>query len=83
MALIHYGDHLRAYRKNIHQFMGTRGSVTRFHKHEETEMRRFLLRLLKEPTKLQQHIRKYVVYIVFLLAFLLLTKDEGLLEQLF
>ena len=52
-----YTDMFRAYRKSILQSLGTKTAVSRFHPLQEVEVRRFALRVLEEPDKLQQHIR--------------------------
>ena len=53
----HYTDRFRAYRKNIHNTIGTKNAVSRYYPHQETEVRRFLYRVLEEPEKLLHHIR--------------------------
>ncbi|KAI5123170.1 hypothetical protein M0805_000871 [Coniferiporia weirii] len=52
-----YSDRFRAYRKNIQQVMGTKAAVSKFYPHQDVEVRRFILRVLEEPEKLNQHIR--------------------------
>ncbi|KAH8113547.1 cytochrome P450 [Phellopilus nigrolimitatus] len=53
----HYTDRFRAYRKNIHAVIGSKSAVSRFYPLQDTEVRRFLLRVLEEPEKLEHHIR--------------------------
>lgn len=54
-----YGKRLQTYRKYIHRELGSSLSVSRFNKAQETEVRRFLVRLLDAPQRLPQHARKY------------------------
>lgn len=60
LALMRYGDRFRTIRKNVHQYLGTGNSMLQHHPMEETEARRFLLRVLKSPNKLADHIRTFV-----------------------
>ena len=47
----------RAYRKLIHQAIGTKAVVSQFNSLMDVEIRRFALRVLEEPRELRQHIR--------------------------
>lgn len=58
LALAPYGAHFRAMRKPLHALMGTKISNLRFHHLQDVEVHRFLLRLLDEPLRLRDHIRK-------------------------
>ncbi|KAJ5673894.1 hypothetical protein N7462_009333 [Penicillium macrosclerotiorum] len=51
-------DHTRQTRKHLYQEIGSNKSVSRFNEIQTAEVSRFLLRVLEEPDKLQQHIRK-------------------------
>ncbi|OQE16233.1 hypothetical protein PENFLA_c028G11077 [Penicillium flavigenum] len=51
-------DHVRKTRKHLYQEIGSKNSVSRFNDVQTTEVGRFLLRVLDEPDKLNQHIRK-------------------------
>ncbi|CAI7648233.1 unnamed protein product [Penicillium palitans] len=51
-------DHVRKTRKHLYQEIGSKNSVARFNDVQTTEVGRFLLRVLDEPDKLHQHIRK-------------------------
>lgn len=53
----YYGERFKAYRKNIHAVLGSRAAVSKFYDLQETEIRRFALRVLESPEKLIQHIR--------------------------
>lgn len=55
-----YGEQHRAGRKLIHAYIGTREAMKRLEELEEVENRRFLLRVLRDPTQLNQHIRTCV-----------------------
>lgn len=41
----------------MRQFLAGREGVSRLHRIEEQEMRRFVVRLLRGPSELQSHIR--------------------------
>ncbi|OCB88748.1 cytochrome P450 [Sanghuangporus baumii] len=57
LAMQPYTNHFRAYRKNIHSVVGTKSAVSQFYQLQDMEVRRFLLRILNEPSKLLHHIR--------------------------
>ncbi|EJC98991.1 cytochrome P450 [Fomitiporia mediterranea MF3/22] len=67
-SLTYSSDRLRAYRKNIRSFLGTKQSLTRFGDLQDMEARRFLLRVLDEPAKLIQHIRTEAGAIILKIA---------------
>ncbi|KAL4994465.1 cytochrome P450 [Aspergillus recurvatus] len=50
-----YGKRLQAYRKYIHRELGSPLNVARFNPTQDTEVRRFLLRLLNAPQDLPGH----------------------------
>jgi hypothetical protein len=52
-----YSSSLRAHRKNIHGVIGSKWVIAQFHALQDVEIRRFLLRVLENPTDLVQHIR--------------------------
>ncbi|KAL2819386.1 cytochrome P450 [Aspergillus granulosus] len=52
-----YGKRLQTYRKYIHREMGSTINVARFDATHETEVRRFLVRLLDAPQNLAGHAR--------------------------
>ncbi|KAL3462651.1 cytochrome P450 [Aspergillus heterothallicus] len=52
-----YGKRLQTYRKYIHREMGSAVNVARFDRTQETEVRRFLARLLDAPQNLPGHAR--------------------------
>jgi hypothetical protein len=57
LALQHYSDRFRAYRKHMHAVLGSRAAIARFQPHLTTEIRRLMWRVWKEPGKLGGHIR--------------------------
>ena len=59
VALLHYGERHRTIRKHIHQVIGTRSALSRFNSSIEVESRRLLLRILRDPSKLLQHVHRY------------------------
>ncbi|KAI5118229.1 hypothetical protein M0805_000725 [Coniferiporia weirii] len=56
-TLLQYGPLLKTHRKEMHRCIGTPAAMERFIELEEIETRRFLLRLLEEPSELIKHIR--------------------------
>ncbi len=66
LPLTPYGDRLREYRSLLHQFIGTRNQVKRFHSLSEVETRRFLERVLEKPDRVHDYIRQYVSCLRFL-----------------
>ncbi len=65
LALTRYGDRFREYRRFMHQLIGGRNQVKRFHSLSETETRRFLRRVLEKPDHVQDHIRQCVSCVRF------------------
>lgn len=62
-------DLWRASRKNIHQVLGTKAAVARFYPLQEVEARRFVFRVIEEPRKLLQHIRKEAGAIILSISY--------------
>ncbi|KAJ5375711.1 hypothetical protein N7517_007717 [Penicillium concentricum] len=62
-------DHVRKTRKHLYQEMGSKNSVARFNDTQTAEVSRFLVRVLDEPDKLQQHIRKEAGAIVLKIGY--------------
>ncbi|KAI9934766.1 hypothetical protein ASPWEDRAFT_654684 [Aspergillus wentii DTO 134E9] len=58
LGTLPYSDRFRSYRKILHQQIGSNLSVSRFNHVQETEARRFLLRVLNSPEDVIHHIRK-------------------------
>lgn len=63
LVLLPYGDRLRAYRRMIHQVIGTRASVDKFNGTIEGEAQICVRRMLKDPDNFVGPIRKYVIYL--------------------
>ncbi|KAG1837952.1 cytochrome P450 [Suillus tomentosus] len=55
-----YGDRFRMFRRHFHQVMGTCAAVDVYSVTKEVEARRFLKRVLAEPDRLQEHVRRTV-----------------------
>lgn len=63
LVLLPYGDRLRAYRRMIHQVIGTRASVDKFNGTIEGEAQICVRRMLKDPDNFVGPVRKYVIYL--------------------
>ncbi|KAI1433867.1 cytochrome P450 oxidoreductase OrdA-like protein [Xylaria sp. CBS 124048] len=57
VVLREYGKEFRQHRKNIHAMIGTQATVQPYMPIQEKEVHRFLLRVLKDPEGLLDHIR--------------------------
>ena len=57
LTLQPYGSVMRAVRKFLHGAVGTKASLAQYAELQETEVRRFLLRVLERPEGLRDHIR--------------------------
>ncbi|KAI0299744.1 cytochrome P450 [Multifurca ochricompacta] len=57
VALCHYGERFRAFRRLFHQAMGTRTSVLKHYPVLERETHRFLQRLLESPDQLMKNLQ--------------------------
>ncbi|RYP13071.1 hypothetical protein DL767_010944 [Monosporascus sp. MG133] len=64
-----YGNMLRAFRQKFHRFMGTRAALSDFHHLQELEANRFLLRVLRTPDRLLQHVRTEAGAIILKMAY--------------
>lgn len=64
MGFLQYGDLVRWSRKVFHQTIGSKASVKKFWHIEEVQMRRFLRRILADPSSenLMSHVKVYVCY---------------------
>jgi hypothetical protein len=56
-GLLTYSSSLRTHRKNIHGVIGSKFVISQLHALQDIEVRRFLLRVLENPTDLVQHLR--------------------------
>ena len=66
LALQHYGERFRWYRKNIHAIIGTKAAISKFYDLQITEAKRFLRGLSLSPKHFVEHIRTYVFFPLFL-----------------
>lgn len=57
LALRPAGSAMRAIRKFLHGAVGTKAALGNYAELQETEVRRFLLRVLEQPEALRDHIR--------------------------
>lgn len=84
-------NRFRAYRKALHSVMGTKAAVAQFDSLQDTEVRRFLLRVLEKPKDLFQHIRTEAGAVILRMAYgyvieahqedpLIKVADEALLQ---
>lgn len=55
--MLPYGSRLRESRKQFHTTLGSKGAMSKFDSLQEVEGRRFLLRTMKDPSNLLQHLR--------------------------
>ncbi|KAB8229634.1 hypothetical protein ETB97_012081 [Aspergillus alliaceus] len=58
LGLLPYSNRFRAYRKALHQEMGTVTAISKYHRVVDMETHRLLFRVLQNPDDLIQHIRK-------------------------
>ena len=58
LAFNPYSNRFRAHRKHTAQILGSKVAVSRFNLLQEVEVGRFLLRTLKSPDDLLEHIRR-------------------------
>ncbi|KAJ8086182.1 hypothetical protein PM082_005005 [Marasmius tenuissimus] len=58
LALLPYGDRFRRYRKIFHRLIGSPATMRQYHPALELETQRFLQRVLRTPSNVQDHIRK-------------------------
>lgn len=52
-----YSDRFRAYRKAMQPYLGSESAVAQYNTLQETEVRRFLLRTLRDQDNLVKHIQ--------------------------
>ncbi|EME50310.1 hypothetical protein DOTSEDRAFT_59413 [Dothistroma septosporum NZE10] len=57
IGLIPYNRRLRAIRKHIHSLLGTQTALAKYSDIQDLETRRFLLRVLNDPTRFLEHIK--------------------------
>ncbi|KAI5122863.1 hypothetical protein M0805_003156 [Coniferiporia weirii] len=57
LPLLRYGERHRLVRKTLHRTIGSNFAMRKFYDIEELEVRRFLLKTLRKPAQLSDHIR--------------------------
>lgn len=57
LAMQTYSDRFRAYRKAMQPYLGSETAVAQYNSLQETEVHRFLLRVLNDPKKFAEHIQ--------------------------
>ncbi|PWY71805.1 putative cytochrome P450 [Aspergillus sclerotioniger CBS 115572] len=77
LALQPYNGRFRAYRKALHQVLGTKALVSKFNPLQELEARRFLQRLLDDSENLVQHIRTEAGAIILQIAYGYTINPDG------
>ena len=70
-------DRFRAYRKCIRQVIGSKLAIARFHTLQTVEARRFLLRILDDSNKLEEHIRTEAGAIILKLCYGYTVEPKG------
>ncbi|KAJ5987004.1 hypothetical protein N7451_011369 [Penicillium sp. IBT 35674x] len=69
MAMQTYSDRFRAYRKAMQPYLGHEAAVAQYNSLQEIECHRFLLRVLKTPSQLSQHISTEAGAIILKIAY--------------
>ncbi|KAK7961647.1 cytochrome P450 [Apiospora aurea] len=69
LALVPAGNGMRAIRKFLHGAVGTKASLNNYAELQETEVRRFLLRVLQKPEALRSHIQTEAGAIILKVAY--------------
>ncbi|RYO97634.1 hypothetical protein DL764_007271 [Monosporascus ibericus] len=64
-----YGNRFRAFRQRFHRFMGTRAALSGFYDLQELEAHRLLLRVLRAPDRLLDHVRTEAGAIILKMAY--------------
>ncbi|KAH8108239.1 cytochrome P450 [Phellopilus nigrolimitatus] len=75
LLLLRYCERFRATRKLMHQFMGTRASVLRFEPLYESEIKKLMLRTLRDPKQVRAHIHKWSFDLILKLTYGYSTKE--------
>ncbi|KAI3212678.1 hypothetical protein CBS147311_251 [Penicillium roqueforti] len=69
LAMQTYSDRLRAYRKAMQPYLGSETAVSQYNELQEVESHRFLLRVLKDPKNLIQHISTEAGAVILKIAY--------------
>ncbi|KAI0002705.1 cytochrome P450 oxidoreductase OrdA-like protein [Xylariaceae sp. FL0662B] len=56
-VLLQYNDRWRASRKAMHSIIGSKAALSRMYPLQDAEVHRFLLRVLEEPERFEEHLR--------------------------
>ncbi|KLO18912.1 cytochrome P450 oxidoreductase OrdA-like protein [Schizopora paradoxa] len=77
LALLRDVEEHRLHRKNIHRVIGTRAATSKFHSLMEVEMRRLVLRIMKRPDLLQQHVQTSATALILRISHGYSIEPEG------
>ncbi|TFY81372.1 hypothetical protein EWM64_g2644 [Hericium alpestre] len=69
IVLLPYKARFKAYRKMMHQVLGSRANILKFREHIESETQKAMRRLLDEPENFVGVVRKAIGYIVLLVTY--------------
>ncbi|KAJ5683546.1 O-methylsterigmatocystin oxidoreductase [Penicillium macrosclerotiorum] len=69
LAFQGYTEKFRAYRKAVQPSFGSEAAVSQFNTLQEVEVHRFLLRVLRDPTNLAQHIQTEAGAVILNIAY--------------
>lgn len=73
LAMQTYSDRFRAYRRAMQPYLGSENAIAQYDSLQEVEGRRFLLRVLRNPKQLVQHISTWVILSIRLCESTILT----------
>lgn len=57
LAMQTYSERFRVYRKAMQPYLGSETAIAQYNSLQEIEVHRFLLRVLRDPSKLSQHVQ--------------------------
>ncbi|KAE8318233.1 cytochrome P450 [Aspergillus transmontanensis] len=77
LGLLPYNSRFRAYRKALHQEMGTPASISKYHNIIDMETHRLVFRILENPEDLVQHIRKEAGSIILRVGYGYVTESHA------
>ncbi|OGM48730.1 O-methylsterigmatocystin oxidoreductase [Aspergillus bombycis] len=77
LGLLPYNSWFRAYRKALHQEMGTIASISKYHNIIDMETHRLVFRILDNPDDLIQHIRKEAGSIILRVGYGYITESHA------
>lgn len=63
LPMLRYGERFRMLRKTLHQTIGSNSAMRRYYDQEETSVRRFLYKTMRNPGDLSENVRKCVLSI--------------------